>query len=306
MSLVKVAAVQHMPVFLDRKASVAKACELIAEAGKQGARLAVFPEAFLSGYPCWVWKVAAGETKIIESLHAELLESSIAIGDEWTDQLCQAAKEAGVFVVMGLNERDPEFSNATLYNSLLYIGDDGAILGRHRKLIPTSGERIVWGRGDGSTLDVFDLSIGRLGGLICWENYMPLARYTMFAAGVQIYVAPTWDSGDAWLSTLKHIAVEGRCFVIGCCSAVSKESIPERYEFRDRFGDWINAGNSAIVNPRGKIIAGPATKEETILYAECDLEEVHRMKWEMDTAGHYARPDVFKLQVNRSPQNVID
>jgi len=302
----KVAAIQHAPVFLDRERSIEKACDLIAEVGKQKTRLAVFPEAFIPGYPCWVWKVAAGETKIIEALHAELLMNSVDVPSDATAKLRRAAKQAKTFVVIGINERNTEASGETLYNSLLYISDEGEIMGCHRKLIPTGGERIVWGRGDGSTLDVYDLSIGRLGGLICWENYMPLARYTMFAAGTQIYVAPTWDSSESWLATLRHIAVEGRCYVIGCCSAVNKGDIPERFEFRERFGEWINAGRSAIVDPRGKFIAGPVEKQEEILYADIDLTEVHRLRWELDAAGHYARPDVFRLTVNRNPQSIIE
>lgn len=307
MSEFKVAAVQHAPMFLDLEASTDKACKLIAEAAKQGTQLVVFPEAFLPGYPCWVWKVAAGETKLLEPLYAKLLAQSVTIGDETTAKLCKAAKAAGVTVVMGINERDPNASNATIYNSLLYINHDGEILGTHRKLIPTGGERLVWGRGDGSTLDVFDLPIGRLGGLICWENYMPLARYTMFADGTQFYVAPTWDQSETWVSTLQHIAVEGRCFVIGCSAAMNVGHIPDQYEFKQRYqSEWINVGRSAIVSPRGKIIAGPAIQEETILYADCDLEECSRLKWELDTGGHYARPDIFRLLVNRDPQNYLD
>jgi nitrilase len=232
----------------------------------------------------------------------------VSIPSADTERLCRAAREADIYVVMGLNERDTDASGSSLYNTLLYISNEGTILGKHRKLIPTAAERLVWARGDGSTLGVYDTPFGRLGGLICWENYMPLARYTLYASGTQIYVAPTWDSGEPWLSTLRHIAKEGRVYVIGCCCAVHLKDIPDRYEFKKQYAkkdDWVNVGDSAIVDPDGKFIAGPANRTEEILYAEISLRQVTGPRWKLDVAGHYSRPDIFQLTVDRQPHPVL-
>ena len=193
-NIVKVAAAQVAPHFLDRDKTVDKACKLIAEAAGSGAKLIVFPEAFISGYPDWVWLVPNGNGKMLSDLYSELVESAVSIPDEATDRLCQAAKDAGIFVAMGVHERNSEASGASLFNTLLYIDDQGTIIGKHRKLIPTGGERLVWSQGDGNTLPVFETNFGKLGGLLCWENFMPLARQAMYLGGTQIYVAPTWDS----------------------------------------------------------------------------------------------------------------
>lgn len=299
-----VAAAQATPVFLDKKATLEKACDLIAEAGRNDAKLVVFPEAFFPAYPDWVWLLPGGEAGELNALYAELAENAVAVPDEATDKLCQAARKAKINVVMGMNERNREASGASLYNALLYIDSAGNILGTHRKLIPTAGERTVWAQGDGSTLDVYDTSVGRLGGLICWENYMPLARNAMYAQGTQIYVAPTWDRGDMWIATLQHIAKEGGMFVIGCCQPLHLDDIPNRLEFKQRYAegtDWINTGQSCIVDPSGKVIAGPLVAKEEILYAEVNLRRITASKRMFDVAGHYARPDVFKFTVNRNP-----
>ena len=306
----KVAAVQATPVFLDREATIDKACELIAEAGSEGARLIVFPEAFIPSYPDWVWAIPSGEEGVLNELYAELLSNSVTIPSDATDRLCQAAKHANAYVVMGMNERNVEASGASLYNTLLYIDAQGEILGKHRKLVPTGGERLVWAQGDGSTLQVYDTPLGKLGGLICWENYMPLARYTMYAWGTQIYVAATWDRGQPWLSTLRHIAKEGRVYVIGCCIAMRKDDIPDSYsamkqKFYAEEDEWINIGDSAIVNPEGEFIAGPVRKQEEILYAEIDPRMMQGPKWMLDVAGHYARPDVFQLTVHTDERRMI-
>src|SRR6266571_5350039 len=219
----KVAAVQAAPVFLNRSATIAKACELIAIAGREGARLIVFPESFIPAYPDWVWAIPSGEEGVLNELYAEFLTNAVTIPSDATDQLCRAAKSANAYVVMGMSERNSEASGGSMYNTLLYIDSQGAILGKHRKLVPTGGERLVWAQGDGSTLAVYDTPLGKLGGLICWENYMPLARYAMYAWGTQIYVAATWDRGQPWLSTLRHIAKEGRVYVIGSCIAMRKD-----------------------------------------------------------------------------------
>src|SRR5664279_1704533 len=208
---------QLTPVFLDKEKTVDKAIDAIYEAAENGARLIVFPEAFIPGYPEWVWMNAPGKKALTNPLFEDLLKNSLSIPDDSTGKICRAAKEAGIYVAMGLNERNSDASNSSIYNTLLYIDDKGNIVGKHRKLVPTSGERLVWTPGDGSTLESFDTAIGKLGGLICWENYMPLARYAMYATGVQIYVAPTWDYGDVWISTLRHLAKEGGMFVLGAC-----------------------------------------------------------------------------------------
>jgi nitrilase len=305
----KVAAVQATPVFLDRESTIDKACDLIAAAGGEGARLVVFPEAFIPAYPDWVWAIPSGEEGVLNELYAELLCNSVTIPSDATDRLCRAARLANAYVVMGMSERNVEASGASLYNTLLYIDAKGEILGKHRKLVPTGGERLVWAQGDGSTLQVYDTPLGKLGGLICWENYMPLARYSMYAWGTQIYVAATWDRGQPWLSTLRHIAKEGRVYVIGCCIAMRKDDIPDRYAMKQKFyaeaDEWINIGDSAIVDPEGQFIAGPVRKQEEILYAEIDPRMVQGPKWMLDVAGHYARPDVFQLTVHTDARRMI-
>jgi len=300
--LFTVAAAQAAPFFLDREKTLDKACNLIAQAGKKGARLIVFPEAFISGYPDWVWLVPNGNSGLLDEMYQALVENAVTIPDDATHQLCQAAKNAGLYVAMGVHERNSEASGSTLYNSLLYINDQGEIIGKHRKLIPTGGERLIWGQGDGSTLSAFETPFGKLGGLLCWENYMPLARQSMYAAGVEIFVAPTWDSSDKWFSSMRHIAREGGMFVINVCQAVRMDDIPDHYEFKGLYGsdkDWINGGNSAIFCPFGEILAGPAKNKEEILYAEIDLGVITQAKRMFDVAGHYARPDVFKYEINR-------
>jgi nitrilase len=302
-----VAAVQATPVFLDRAATVEKACRLIAEAGSRGARLIVFPETFIPTYPDWIWALPPGEFAAQHELYVRLLDQSVDVPGETTRELGAAARAAGAYVVMGINERNIEASGSSLYNTLLYIDDTGELLGKHRKLVPTGAERLVWAQGDGSTLETYDAPFGRIGGLICWENYMPLARYTMFAWGTQIYVAPTWDRGEPWLSTLRHIAAEGRVYVIGCCIVMKRSDVPPEIAAKVRYkGDeeWINVGDSAIVAPNGEFIAGPVSEREEILYAEVDLTRLGS-KMMLDVAGHYGRPDIFQLTVRRDARPMV-
>jgi nitrilase len=203
---------------------------------------------------------------------------------------------------MGLHERNTEASNASLYNSLLFIDNEGNILGKRRKLMPTGGERLVWAQGDGSTLEVFDTPFARLGGLICWENYMPLARNAMYAGGAQILAAPTWDKSDNWLLSMRHISREGGMYVISCCMVIRTEDVPDNYEFKKLYPEgreWISAGNSCIVDPNGQVIAGPVEAKEQLIVADVDLNVVAAAKRMFDAAGHYARPDVFRFAVNR-------
>jgi nitrilase len=302
----KVAAVQAAPVFLDREATIDLVCARIVEAGAAGAKLVVFPESFVPGYPDWVWTVPAGRGAMLGALHARLLANAITIPSDATRRIGAAAREAGVVVALGVTERNDEASGATMYNTLLFFDHLGDIAGRHRKLVPTGGERLVWAPGDAMGLRAYETPIGRVGGLICWENYMPLARYALYATGVQIYVAPTWDHGEGWLATLRHIAREGRVFVIGCSIAMRVNQMPaELARLYPAERDWINPGGSAIVAPDGKIIAGPVECREEILYAEVDLEAGRAAKWDLDVGGHYARPDVFELHINRSPQRLL-
>ena len=297
------AAAHAASVFLDRKATLEKAVDLIHEASKNGAKLVLFPEAFFPAYPEWTWTVSGGNQGLLDSLYIELIENSIAVPDATTKKLCQAANKAKINVVMGINERNQEASNASLYNSILYINESGKILGTHRKLVPTAVERTVWAQGNGSTLEAYGTSVGKLGGLICWENFMPLARNAMYAWGTEVYVAPTWDSGDMWETTLRHIGREGGMFVIGCSMPLHLNDIPDRYEFKKLYPEgttWINKGHSCIIAPNGKIIAGPVSEKEEILYAEIDLKKVTAAKRRFDVAGHYARPDVFQFGINRS------
>jgi nitrilase len=303
----KVAAVQIAPVFLDRERTVEKALRYLAEATGAGAKLVVFPEVLVPGYPDWVWTVPARED-LLDDLYSELVENAVDIPGETTRRLCDAAREARAFLVIGVNERNTEASGGSLYNTLLFINPEGKLVGRHRKLIPTGGERLMWGQGDGSTLQVYDTPIGKLSGLICWENYMPLARYAMYAWGSRIHVASTWDRGEPWLSTVRHIAKEGRVWVINSCQALHRNDIPDRcghkrYYPAERM--WINAGDSAIVDPKGKFVAGPLHEKEGILYAVIDPKTMAGPRWMLDVAGHYARPDVFQLSVLREAKAVI-
>jgi len=302
----KIAAVQAASVFLDRDASLEKACELTREAAAQGASLVVFPEAFLPGYPLWVWFVPPGHTHPLREIYTELHANSITIPGPETKRLGEVAKACGVTIAIGVNERNCEASDGTLFNTLLYVGPDGEILGKHRKLVPTAGERLVWGQGDGSDLEVYETPFGRLSGLLCWENYMPLARHALSAWGQQIHVAPTWDHGEPWTSTMRHQAKEGRCVVVGCCQAFHINDVPDRFAFKQAYlsevEGWINPGQSVIVDPDGKLLAGPAEEEETILLAEVRPEQLVGPRWQLDIAGHYGRPDVFELRVHKTPK----
>jgi len=205
-----VAAAQLSPVLLDRDATVERAIAAIHEASAHSARLIVFPEAFVPGYPVWVWSIPAGDTHALRALYVELLRESVSVPDEATERLCRAARDARMLVVIGVNERNSEASNTSLFNSALFIDADGRLLGTRRKLVPTSGERLVHAMGDGSTFDVYDTAVGRLGGLICWESYVPLARHALYSWGLEVLATPTWDRGEPWLSTLRHVAKKGR------------------------------------------------------------------------------------------------
>lgn len=299
----KIAAIQAAPVFLDLNRSLEKAITLMQEAASSRVGLAVFPESFLPAYPDWVWVVPPGDSRQHQDLYTELLDNSLEIPGPALDRLCQAAGDLGLAVAIGASERSRTGSRYSMYNSLVYIGADGQFLGSHRKLVPTGGERLVWAQGEGSTLLVVDTPLGRLGGLICWENYMPLARYSLYTAGAQIYAAATWDSGETWLATLRHIAKEGGQYVIGSCMALRTTDIPDRFAFKQQYisegKQWINPGDSVIVAPGGEILAGPLHESEGILTADFDPARIGAAKWLLDTAGHYDRPDVFHFALRK-------
>lgn len=297
----KAAIAQLSPIFLDRDKTVEKACSAISEAGEHGAKLIVFPEAFISGYPDWVWLIPNSNGAALNELYIKLVENAVSVPDQATDQLCKAAKKAGINVVMGMNERNSESSGASLFNSLLFINDQGEIMGKHRKLIPTGGERLVWAQGKGDTLRSYQTTAGKLAGLICWENYMPLARTAIYESGAQILASPTWDKSPNWLQSMQHIAREGGLFVISTCMALRMDDIPDEYNFKKLYPEgreWINTGNSCIIAPNGKILARPLEAEEGILYADIDLQQIIAAKRMFDVAGHYARTDLFNLSLN--------
>jgi len=305
----KIAAVQAAPVLLNRAATIEKASGLIREAGQAGAKLVVFPEAFVPGYPLWSWQIPPKENRLLTDLYGRLVAESVAVPGPEIDWLAEVAHDAGVYVAMGVNEINVESSGATLYNTLVYLSPEGRLIGKHRKLVPTAAERLIWGAGDGSTLEVFDSPLGKIGGLICWENYMPLARYAMYGWGVQVLLAPTWDEGEPWLSTLRHIGKEGRCYVVGCSIAMHKDHIPDDCGFKSYYANvegWFKKGDTAIVDPDGKFLAGPVREKEEIVYAELDRLAMLGPKWKLDVAGHYARPDVFRLIVNKSARPMVE
>jgi len=304
----KAAVVQAAPVLFNRSASIDKACELVKEAGKNGAALVLFPEAFIPAYPRGLTfgTVIGNRTDAGRELWQIYWENSIAIPGPDTNRLGKAAKAAGIFLAIGVIEKDA-VSRGTLYCTLLYFGPDGKLLGKHRKLKPTAAERIIWGEGDGTTLTTLDTPLGVIGGLICWENYMPLARYAMYQKGVQIYLAPTADQRQTWQSTLQHIACEGRCFVLGCNQFVTKKMYPPNLPGVEDLKiqpEILSRGGSVIISPLGEILSGPLFNREGILYADIDLSEVSRGKMDFDVVGHYARPDVFEIRVKDQPETI--
>lgn len=311
MDQVKVAVVQAGSVIMDKQGCIEKASKLLLEAGKNGAQLVVFPEAFIPCYPRGMGFGAVVGSRSLEGRkdYQRYWDNAIQVPSADTDALGAAVKEAGVYCVIGVIEKDQDTSEGTVFCTALYFGPDGKLLGKHRKLKPTASERLIWGEGDGSTLKVIETPFGRVGSLICWENYMPLARAAMYAQGIQIYVAPTADSRDTWFATMRHIAIEGRCFVIGCNQYSSKSDYPEDIASRDEFKDLpeeMCRGGSCIVNPLGAFVVEPVIGKETIIYADLDLGQVAQGQFDFDAMGHYSRPDVFQLIVNtKKKTNVI-
>jgi nitrilase len=305
-----VAAVQAAPVFLDREATVDKAIALIEEAANEGAKLVAFPETWVPGYPSWIYHAAKWDDPGSKRAFAQLLANSVQVPSPSTAALCVAAREADVHVVVGIHERDSAFSTGTIYNSLVFISPQGEILGTHRKLVPTHAERIVWGRGDGSTLHVFETPLGRVGGLICWEHWMPLTRFAMHAKGEQIHVAAWPDADDAHHLASRHYAFEGRCYVLCVGSYTTARDLPADFELADAMGvsddDELLIGGSGIIGPDGRWLSGPVGGRETIVYAELDMARIAEEQQALDAAGHYNRPDVFSLTVDERPRRQVE
>jgi nitrilase len=297
---VRVACVQAEPAILDRAATLDKVAALTAEAKANGAQLVVFPETFVPAYPSSAWaKFLAGwSDPRAKGAFAQLARESLEVPGADADRLGAIAREHEVWLVTGVNERDPE-RPGTLYNSLLYHAPDGSLAVHHRKLVPTNHERLVWGQGDGGGLRAVETGIGRIGGLICWENYMPLARFALYESGVEIYIASTADDGDAWQATLVHIARESRAFVVSPSHLQHGSSYPDDFPLREEIAELnpLGRGGSAILAPDGSYLAGPLYDEEGTLYADLDPQRLAEERQRFDAAGHYHRPDVLGLQV---------
>jgi len=300
------AAVQAAPIFLDKEATVGKACHLMKEAGRKGASLVVFPEAYLPTFPYWPRALPHPDRELSIQAYVQLYEQAIEVPSPEVDQLCAAAKEAGIYVVMGMTEKEIGVS-ATMFNTLLFIDKNGAILGKHRKLVPTFEERCIWGQGDGSDLKVYPTEVGKLGGLICGNHLMGLVKYALLAKGEQIHAA-VWPS----LGRLKNYvdvvsrnyALEGQVFVIVSCGYITDDMVPDTFPLKKRT-QWDVAGGSGIVGPNGEYLAGPVYGKEEIIYAEIDLREIIKNKAVHDVVGHYARPDVVSLLLREEPYSLI-
>jgi nitrilase len=304
--MTRLAIVQKPPAFLDRTACLRIAVDSVAEAAAGGAKLVIFPEAFVPGYPAWIWRLRpGGDMALSEKLHRTLLANAVDLGRDDLAPLRDAARSHGVTVTCGVHERDGEFSRGTIYNTVVAIGPDGSVLNRHRKLMPTNPERMVWGQGDATGLRPVESDCGRIGTLICWESYMPLARYALYAQGLDVYVAPTYDSGDRWVATMQHIAREAGCWVAGSGVAFRGADIRDAAPgLRDLYPDadeWVNGGDSLVVAPGGKVLAGPMRNEVGLLYADIGSEAIDDARRTLDVAGHYGRPDLFSLHVNTAP-----
>src|SRR3954454_8647731 len=302
---VRAAVVQAAPVLFDTPRTLDKLAALTADAAGQRAELVVFPEAFVGGYPKGH---DFGVTLGIRSPEGRedfrrLFESAIEVPGTATEFIGKVAQDGAVHLVVGVVERD----GGTLYSSALIFGPDGQMLGKHRKLMPTALERVIWGTGDGSTLPVVTTKLGKIGSVICWENYMPLLRTTMYAKGVELYCAVTVDDRQTWVPTVRHIALEGRCFVLSACQFLRRADLPPGYPTGriPTSQDVVIRGGSCIVGPLGQLLAGPVYGEECVLAADLDRADLARAKFDFDVVGHYARPDVFTLHVNEQPMRPV-
>lgn len=299
---VKVGVVQDSPVFFDKAKTLGKIETLVSKYSKEGCELLVFPESFIPGYPrgfSFGAKVGS-RTDEGRKTYQEYRDHSIDLESDDLKILEKISKANNTYLVIGATEKTNE--NGSLFCSMIYVSPSTGLLGVHRKIKPTGSERIIWGEASGESLTTFQTEIGKLGGLICWENYMPLARMAMFQKGVEIYIAPTADSRETWLSTMRHIALEGRCFVLACNQYFTKSMYPEKYQsLLEDEPDEICPGGSVIISPMGKVLAGPLLNKSGVLIAEIDLDEIVQSKFDFDVIGHYARNDIFEFSVKNQP-----
>src|SRR5208337_4718264 len=302
---INVAVAQAAPVVFNRQRTLEKVHALARDAAREGAQLVLFPEAFVSGYPRGLdfGAVVGSRSEKGREDFRRYWESSVDVPGPAVEDLGRAARNNRIYLVIGVVERE----GGTLYCTILFFAPDGRFLGKHRKVMPTGAERLVWGFGDGSTLSVFDTSLGRLGAVICWENYLPLLRAAMYAKGIEIYCAPTADARDSWAASMRHIAIEGRCFVLSCNQFNRRRDFPDDYDacYGSDPETVVTNGGSCIVDPFGKFLAGPNTEGETILLAEIDRGQIIRGKFDLDVVGHYARPDIFQLHVDEQPKRPV-
>jgi len=303
--ITRVAVVQSSSYIFNLKKTMEKTKNLILKAGKKKVNLILFPEAFISGYPRGMTfgTVIGNRSNEGREIWQKYWENSIEVPGPETSELEKYAKKVNSFIAIGVIEKDKK-SRGTLYCSLLYFSPDGKLIGKHRKIKPTGAERYIWGEGDGKNLIVFDTNIGRIGGLICWENYMPLARMSLYRYGVELYLAPTADSRKTWISSLTHIACEGRCFVLGCNQFIKKDNINNSIPKVEKIKNKSNIdcrGGSIIISPLGEIIKGPLYDEENILFADLDMKDIQRARFDFDASGHYSRKDIFNLKINNQP-----
>lgn len=308
--MVSVAAVQYPPVYYSLEGSIARATELIAQAASEGIGLLVFPEGWIPGYPDFIWSlVPSNNPGEFDELYRRLYANSVDLSKDALAPVCEAARDHGVVVVMCVNERAGETSAGTIYNTAVTIDATGEILNVHRKVMPTNAERTVWGFGDGRGINVVETAIGRVGVLLCWENFMPLARAAIYAQNVEIYCAPTADDRENWLASMQHIGRESSAFVIGVGPAIEDSDIPKDFPSRDQIApgpnQWLSPGNGIVCSPLGEIVAGPMREEKGFLRAEIDLDDVRSARRTFDVVGHYSRPDIFKLTVNRQPLSPV-
>lgn len=305
MTILKVAVVQTSTEGTDTEATIKKAEDLIAECGNMGVNVAVFPEAFIGGYPKGAdFQICLGMRRPgTREEFRNYASRAISVPGPETERLGAAARKAGTFITIGVIER----VRGTLYCTALFFGPDGALLGKHRKTLPTAGEKLIWGQGDGSTLTAVDTPWGPMGAVICWENYVPLLRAAMYSKGVTIYCAPTIDDRDTWAGSMQHVALEGRCFVLSACPYTPRKKLPDdiRNTITDEPDEVLLRGGSVIVGPLGNILAGPDFSGEKILTAEIDTDDIIRAQFDHDVNGHYSRPDIFKLVVNEAEKSPV-
>lgn len=308
--MIRVAAVQFPPVYYDLEAGLERACEIVADAAKAGIQCLVFPEAWLTGYPFLAWEIPPeNHFGPFNAVYQRMYDSSVNLKRGDLTPLCDAAREHGVVVVMGVNEQAHEMSAGTVYNTVVTIDATGEILNSHRKVMPTNPERMVWGFGDGRGLNVVDTAVGRVGCLLCWENFMPLARTALYAQNVEIFCAPTADPSSNWNATMQHIGREGSCFVIGVASTIEASDIPEDlppHKPGAPAEGWLVPGNGIICGPRGDVLAGPMREEKGFLSADIDLAQIRQARRSFDVVGHYSRPDIFQLSVDRSEKSPVN